>query len=174
MFALQDHLPLDRIITRFSAPTTITQFQRSSSDGILIELARLVTHGLNDNICCLSGLIKSTGGVERMCWCFKAVHEKRTRCFWFVPTCALLPALFVVVCGLGFSNNARDENHRPCRSYLSQLIRYILHHTLRGALPCKCSCKLRAVQAWCMVGGGRVCINTPGEPTTTSHSSAFP
>lgn len=64
MFALQDHLPLDRIITRFSAPTTITQFQRSSLDGILIELARLVTHGLNDNIFCLSGLIESTGGGE--------------------------------------------------------------------------------------------------------------
>lgn len=59
MFALQDHLPLDRIITRFSAPTTITQFQRSSLDGILIELARLVTHGANDNIFCLSGLIES-------------------------------------------------------------------------------------------------------------------
>lgn len=64
MFALQDHLPLDRIITRFSAPTTITQFQRSSLDGILIELARLVTHGANDNIFCLSGLIESTGGGE--------------------------------------------------------------------------------------------------------------
>lgn len=62
MFALQDHLPLDRIITRFSAPTTITQFQRSSLDGILIELARLVTHGANDNIFCLSGLIEFTGG----------------------------------------------------------------------------------------------------------------
>lgn len=56
MLALQDHLPLDRIITRFSAATTITQFQRSSLDGILIELARLVTHGANDNIFCLSGL----------------------------------------------------------------------------------------------------------------------
>lgn len=55
MFARRDHLPLDRIITRFSAPTTIMQFQRSSSDGILIELARLVTHGANDNIFCLSG-----------------------------------------------------------------------------------------------------------------------
>lgn len=65
MFARQDHLPLDRIITRFSAPTTITQFQRSSLDGILIELARLVTHGVNDNIFCLSGLTESTGWVGR-------------------------------------------------------------------------------------------------------------
>lgn len=62
MFAPQDHLALDRIITRFSAPTTITQFQRSSLDGILIELARLVTHGANDNIFCLSGLIESAWG----------------------------------------------------------------------------------------------------------------
>lgn len=65
MFVLQDHLPLDRIITRFSAPTTIAQFQRSSLDGILIELARLVTHGANDNIFCLSGLIESVGGEDR-------------------------------------------------------------------------------------------------------------
>lgn len=65
MFTLQDHLPLDRIIMRFSAPTTITQFQRSSLDGILIELARLVTHGVNDNIFCLSGLVDSAGGEDR-------------------------------------------------------------------------------------------------------------
>lgn len=62
MFAPHDHLPLDRIITRFSSPTTITQFQRSSLDGILIELARLVPHGANDNIFCLSGPAKSAGG----------------------------------------------------------------------------------------------------------------
>lgn len=62
MYARQDHLPLDRIITRFSAPTTITQFQRSSSDGILIELARMVTHGVNDNIFCLSELIECADG----------------------------------------------------------------------------------------------------------------
>lgn len=65
MFALQDHLPLDRIITRFSAPTTIMQFQHSSLDGILIELAWLVTHGVNDNIFCLSGLIECAGGEDR-------------------------------------------------------------------------------------------------------------
>lgn len=65
MFTLQDHLPLDRIITRFSAPTTITPFLRSSLYGILIELAQLVTHGANDNIFCLSGLIESTGGGAR-------------------------------------------------------------------------------------------------------------
>lgn len=64
MYARQDHLPLDRIITRFSAPTTITQFQRSSSDGILIELARMVTHGVNDNIFCQSELIECAGGRE--------------------------------------------------------------------------------------------------------------
>lgn len=62
MYARQDHLPLDRIITRFSAPTTITQFQRSSSDGILIELAQMVTHGVNDNIFCQSELIECAGG----------------------------------------------------------------------------------------------------------------
>lgn len=65
MFALHDHLPLDRIITRFSAPTTITQFQRSSLDGILIELARMVPHGVNDNIFCLSGPAASAGVEER-------------------------------------------------------------------------------------------------------------
>lgn len=65
MFALHDHLPLDRIITRFTAPTTITQFQRSSLDGILIELARMVPHGGNDNIFCLSGPADSAGVEER-------------------------------------------------------------------------------------------------------------
>lgn len=62
MFALHDHLPSDRIITRLSAPTTITQFQRSSLDGILIELGRMVPHGANDNIFCLSGHAESAGG----------------------------------------------------------------------------------------------------------------
>lgn len=64
MFALHDHLPLDRIITRFSSPTTITQFQRSSLDGILIELARMVPHGANDNIFCLSSPAESAGESE--------------------------------------------------------------------------------------------------------------
>lgn len=62
MFAPHDHLPLDRIITRFSSPTTITQFQHSFSDGILIELARMVPHGANNNIFCLSGPAESAGG----------------------------------------------------------------------------------------------------------------
>ena len=57
MFKLHDHLALDRIITRFSAPTTITQFQYSALYGNLIELVWLVTHGVNDNVFCLSGLI---------------------------------------------------------------------------------------------------------------------
>lgn len=79
MFALHDHLPLDRIITRFSSPTTITQFQRSSSDGILIELARMVPHGANDNIFCRSGPAESAGGEGR-----QAPPPQRTREFCIV------------------------------------------------------------------------------------------
>lgn len=120
MFARRDHLPLDRIITRFSAPTTIMQFQRSSSDGILIELARLVTHGANDNIFCLSETwwIQQEGG---------ATLEGRAG----EAAAATLRCSF-----------QRFGSDQSC----------IALHTL-AALPGECTCKLRAVRAWCMVRG---------------------
>lgn len=106
MFALQDHLPLDRIITRFSAPTTITQFQRSSLDGILIELARLVTHGANDNIFCLSGLIESAGGEGEVLtvqgrpwfWCISPLSSRSLSFCCSVPSrSATIHALKITV-----------------------------------------------------------------------------
>lgn len=152
MFALQDHLPLDRIITRFSAPTTITQFQRSSLDGILIELARLVTHGANDNIFCLSGLIESAGwGVRGKCWRFKAGHgKKRTRWFWFIPICFLLDLSLSPCCSMP---SCSATIHAMKITGLAFFEPALLYYTPRATLPCKWPCKLRAVQAWCMVRG---------------------
>lgn len=156
MFAPQDHLPLDRIITRFSAPTTITQFQRSSSDGILIELARLVTHAAKDNIFCLPGLIESTlrerertaddlGWGKKKGWGGLVWFGSKLSCW----------------------NPGEPQRHR--------LADAPVYNASRTSLPCKCPCKLRAGRAWCMVGDKRVHINTcretqpPGATGVHSH-----
>lgn len=171
MFALQDHLPLDRIITRFSAPTTITQFQRSSLDGILIELARLVTHGANDNIFCLSGLIESGGGGrEGSADALRQAVKKGQGGFG-----SFQYALFRVPLLLFNSTPPCSAAIRAMEisgaAYLS-LTDVPLYYTLRASLPLSAPCKLRAVHAWCMVGGvKRVSINTSREQTSTSHSS---
>lgn len=113
MFKLRDHLPLDRIITRFSAPTTITQFQRSSLDGNLIELAWLVTHGVNDNIFCLSSLIESAGTRERgSADVSKQAIEKEKRTRWCIPVISsrlLFPPLHTFM----FSNNTCHQDQQP-------------------------------------------------------------
>lgn len=147
MFEPWDHLPLDRIITRISSPTTIMQFQRSSLDGILIELARLVTHGVNDNIFCLSSLMESiemsadvlrqdTEGEEEL----KVVYSSH---FFLV----FLPSVSLLHLFLLFSNNTCCKSQQPGPSEPTDTLLCSSH---RAALPCKCSRKLRAVQAWCM------------------------
>lgn len=146
MFALQDHLPLDRIITRFSAPTTITQFQRSSLDGILIELARLVTHGANDNIFCLSGLIESGGGGrEGSADALRQAVKKGQGGFG-----SFQYALFRVPLLLFNSTPPCSAAIRAMEisgaAYLS-LTDVPLYYTLRASLPLSAPCKLRAVHA---------------------------
>lgn len=136
MFALHDHLPLDRIITRFSSPTTITQFQRSSLDGILIELARMVPHGANDNIFCLSSPAESAGGEGRQA---PPPPPQRTRWFCVVryASCSFLSCNNVCH-GNGPVQPIRTSNY------------YITH---RCSLPCECPCYQRA-EAWRMAWGG--------------------